>query len=158
MAHRPGGPGAAAHVGGHAALPRPRHARCLAQGVGHPEGCAACAPPRPSSSWRTATCSWRSPGWRNQHQGAKSSAVVVPFVLPTYEAMFFTAPRTVEVRRLRREGRGREAGEVELASVESMISTGTELKFFRSHFSGSGSKTDDDDDGEGRAWTRRYRA
>ena len=54
--------------------------------------------------------------------------------IPAYDALFFTAPRTVQVRRLTRNCGGLEPGHVELQTVQSMISTGTELKFFRGTF------------------------
>jgi hypothetical protein len=50
------------------------------------------------------------------------------------------APRTVEVQARARSSKGPKRGHVEVASVRSMISNGTELKFWRGDFG------DDDDD------------
>jgi len=54
------------------------------------------------------------------------------------------APRTVAVKVRARSTPGPGRGMVEVASVRSMISNGTELKFWRGDFGG-----DDEDDDEG---------
>jgi len=51
-----------------------------------------------------------------------------------YEAAVLTAPRTVAVKVRRRKGGGPPAGMVEVKSAWSMISNGTELKFYRGEF------------------------
>ena len=58
-----------------------------------------------------------------------------PAHAPLYDALSFVAPRTVVVeRRERREALP--AGHVEIAAEASLISTGTELKFYRGDFGG----------------------
>jgi len=85
--------------------------------------------------------------------------------LPFYEAMVMTGPRTVEVQRRRRDGaingggggggveggggglcKGVPPGRVEVCGVASMLSNGTELKFFRGHLGDGGDE--DEEDGE----------
>ena len=54
---------------------------------------------------------------------------------PLYDALSFVAPRTVAVER-REEAEALPAGHVEIAAEASLISTGTELKFYRGDFGG----------------------